>query len=162
MTKFILNSGVPCESCQGSTYLLVKEYDGVFYAACLLCKTKYPSAIDYYSAGVKSFKRKPPNIPGRYRKALGDFTECADCASTEDPQIDHIVSIYQCLREGLPWQLIHHNRNLRWLCGDCNNRKNYRSSNPDPVWQSWRKEFIRTGIQPQEIPEWDPPPAIIF
>ena len=52
-----------------------------------------------------------------------DGHKCYLCGSTEDLQIDHIVSVYQYWKEELPVNELNSEENLVTICKKCNSAK---------------------------------------
>lgn len=52
-----------------------------------------------------------------------DNYKCVECDTSENLQVDHIVSIYRVFKDGIDIREINNIDNLQTLCGSCNSRK---------------------------------------
>lgn len=52
-----------------------------------------------------------------------DNFRCLQCGSTEDLQVDHIVSVYQAAKGIIPIENLNTRENLQTLCKQCNSGK---------------------------------------
>jgi 5-methylcytosine-specific restriction endonuclease McrA len=53
-----------------------------------------------------------------------DGNRCKKCGSEEFLQIDHIISVYACVKGLIPFEKLNHESNLQVLCRTCNSAKN--------------------------------------
>ena len=52
-----------------------------------------------------------------------DGYKCCICGSSNNLQIDHIVSVYKIIMDKLEWKHANDENNLRTLCIHCNSKK---------------------------------------
>lgn len=52
-----------------------------------------------------------------------DGHKCCICGSSENLQIDHVISVYRFIMDKLDWRHANDESNLRTLCVHCNSKK---------------------------------------